>query len=86
MVWMFDRRVGKNDGDSGWDFVMLLDRPLTDMLSSSKRVDEGACLERLQRLGARAGAVCGREGGGCARAGVACSALLELKRDTPFHD
>ncbi|KAH3725991.1 hypothetical protein DPMN_051846 [Dreissena polymorpha] len=45
-----------------------------------------------KRLGARAGAVCGREGGlglarrGCACAGAAGSAIWELQQYTTLHD
>ncbi|KAH3822923.1 hypothetical protein DPMN_124717 [Dreissena polymorpha] len=53
MVWMFGRRVGKNDGDSGWGFVKLLGRFLADLLSRASR---GWCLSRGVGPGPYAGA------------------------------
>ncbi|KAH3834034.1 hypothetical protein DPMN_107456 [Dreissena polymorpha] len=37
MVWMFGRRVGKSDGDSGWGFGRLHGRFLADLLSRAAR-------------------------------------------------
>ncbi|KAH3787528.1 hypothetical protein DPMN_165652 [Dreissena polymorpha] len=95
MVWMFGRRVGKNDGDSGWGFVELLGRFLADLLSRAARGWIRVLVSRgFSGWGIGPGPYAGVGGGvglglarrGCACAGAACSALWELQQDTALHD
>ncbi|KAH3861646.1 hypothetical protein DPMN_024580 [Dreissena polymorpha] len=93
MVWMFGRRVGKNDGDSGWGFVELFGRFLADLLSRAARGWMRVLASRgFSGRGSGRGRKWARGRGlglarrGCARAGAACYALWELQRDTALHD
>ncbi|KAH3889061.1 hypothetical protein DPMN_013109 [Dreissena polymorpha] len=92
MVWMFGRRVGKNDGDSGWGFGRLHCRFLADLLSRAARGWMRVLVSRdFGGWGLGPGPYAGAGGlglarRGCARVGAACSAIWELQQYTALHD
>ncbi|KAH3816825.1 hypothetical protein DPMN_118348 [Dreissena polymorpha] len=89
MVWIFGRRVGKNDGDSGCGFGKPLGRFLADLLSRAARGWMGVLVSGAPAVGGSGRGRMRARGGGGARArsawvrlcvgGVLCSLGTETR-------
>ncbi|KAH3839988.1 hypothetical protein DPMN_113429 [Dreissena polymorpha] len=83
---MFGRRVGKNDGDSGWGFWGLHGWFLTDLLSPAARGWMRVPVSRVSSSWVLGPVPYAWGGGSGSLGGAACSAIWELQQYTTLHD